>query len=97
VPTDVELAIAAAETGAAIVREMYGSSLARLDKSPGDFATEADLESERAIMRVLRAARTTDGFIRRRGRCDRTVDPVTARSPVDHRPPASVPDDPGSV
>lgn len=61
--TDAELAVAAAEAGAAVVRAKYGSPLARFDKSPGDFATEADIESERAIMDVLRAARPSDAFI----------------------------------
>jgi 3'-phosphoadenosine 5'-phosphosulfate (PAPS) 3'-phosphatase len=55
--------MAATEAGAAVVRARYGSSLARFGKSPIDFAIDADIESERAIMNVLRAARPTDGFI----------------------------------
>jgi myo-inositol-1(or 4)-monophosphatase len=61
--SDAELVVAAAEAGAAVVRARYGSPLARFDKSPSDFATDADLESEHAIMDVLRAARPADGFI----------------------------------
>jgi 3'-phosphoadenosine 5'-phosphosulfate (PAPS) 3'-phosphatase len=61
--TDAELVVAATEAGADAVRARYGSSLARFGKSPICFATDADIESERAIMNVLRAARPTDGFI----------------------------------
>ncbi|MER7441389.1 inositol monophosphatase family protein [Micromonospora avicenniae] len=57
---DGELAIAAAEAGAAVVRAKYGASLARVDKSGGDFATAADIEAERAIIAVLRDARPDD-------------------------------------
>ena len=61
--TDAEVAIQAAEAGAAVVRAKYGVPLARYDKSPTDFATEADLEAERAILDVLRAARPDDAVI----------------------------------
>lgn len=60
---DIDLAIAAAEAGAAVVRAKYGESLVRFEKSATDFATDADVEAERAILEVLRAARPTDGFI----------------------------------
>jgi myo-inositol-1(or 4)-monophosphatase len=49
-----------AQAGAAVVRDRYGSRLARYDKSAGDFATEADLAAERAILDVLRTARPDD-------------------------------------
>lgn len=58
--TDAELAVAAAQAGAAVVRAMFGTALARFDKSGGDFATAADLEAERAIVGVIRAARPDD-------------------------------------
>ncbi|MFG1817575.1 inositol monophosphatase family protein [Kribbella sp. NPDC049174] len=61
--SDVEVAINAAEAGAAVVRRMYGAAMARYDKSPTDFATEADLEAERAILEVIRAARPDDAVI----------------------------------
>jgi myo-inositol-1(or 4)-monophosphatase len=61
--SDAELVVAAAEAGATVVRARYRSSLTRIDKSPTDFATDADIEAEQAIMAVLRAARPTDGFI----------------------------------
>ncbi|MGX6601344.1 inositol monophosphatase family protein [Micromonosporaceae bacterium Da 78-11] len=52
---DSELAIAAAQAGAEVVWSGYGESQARFEKSPGDFATEADVEAEKAIVEVLRA------------------------------------------
>jgi myo-inositol-1(or 4)-monophosphatase len=58
--TDAELAVTAAQAGATVVRAMYGTTLARVDKSGGDFATTADLEAERAIVDVILAARPAD-------------------------------------
>lgn len=58
--TDRDVAIRAAEAGAAVVRSHYGSSLTRFEKSAGDFATTADIEAERAILDVLRASRSDD-------------------------------------
>ncbi|MEV4654396.1 inositol monophosphatase family protein [Micromonospora sp. NPDC049301] len=59
---DEDVAIAAAQAGAAVVREMYGASLARFDKSGGDFATAADIAAEKAILDVLRSARPEDAI-----------------------------------
>lgn len=53
---DYALAIEAAEAGAAVVRSHYGSSLTRFMKIGDDFATTADVEAEKAILDVLRAA-----------------------------------------
>ncbi|MFG2123135.1 inositol monophosphatase family protein [Streptomyces sp. NPDC048710] len=58
--SDAYLALAAAQAGADVVRDMYGQSLARFEKSAGDFATAADLAAEKAILEVLRAARPDD-------------------------------------
>jgi myo-inositol-1(or 4)-monophosphatase len=58
--TDVEIALAAARSGATVVRSMYGTSLARFEKTAGDFATEADLEAERTILDIIRDARPDD-------------------------------------
>ncbi|KUN09714.1 phosphatase [Streptomyces yokosukanensis] len=58
--SDARLAVDAAQAGAAVVRDLYGSRLERHEKSAGDFATEADLAAERAILDVLRAARPED-------------------------------------
>jgi myo-inositol-1(or 4)-monophosphatase len=58
--TDAELAVAAAQAGAAVVRAMFGTALERFHKSGGDFATAADLEAERVIVEVIRAGRPGD-------------------------------------
>lgn len=58
----MDVARAAAAAGAAVVRSMYGDDLVHLEKSPTDFATEADLASERAIRDVIAAARPDDTF-----------------------------------
>ncbi|MEU8183195.1 inositol monophosphatase family protein [Micromonospora sp. NPDC049047] len=58
--TDHAVAIAAAEAGAAVVRARYGSQLTRITKVGHDFATSADIEAEKAILDVLRAARPHD-------------------------------------
>ena len=39
--TDVDVAIRAAEAGAAVVRSKYGTDLVRHAKAPGDFTTDA--------------------------------------------------------
>ncbi|MGA4843896.1 inositol monophosphatase family protein [Streptomyces sp. G45] len=61
--TDAEVAIAAARAGAQAVRARYGKHHTRVDKGAGDFATEADLAAERAILDVLRAARPDDALL----------------------------------
>ncbi|MEW2620431.1 inositol monophosphatase [Streptomyces sp. NPDC048106] len=58
--SDARLAVTAAKAGAAVVRDLYGGRLARYEKTAGDFATEADLAAERAILDVLGAARPDD-------------------------------------
>lgn len=64
---DRNVAIAAAEAGAAVVRSRYGRSLARLEKAHGDFATAADIEAEKAILDVLRSARPGDAVLAEEG------------------------------
>jgi len=61
--SDAELAIAAAEAGAAVVRARFGQHLDRYAKSGQDFATAADIESEKAILDVLRSARPADAVL----------------------------------
>ena len=79
---DAEVAIKAAEAGAAVVREKFGGALTRYAKSPTDFATEADLEAERAILGIIHTARPDDAVIGEEygasGQADRTwlVDPL---------------------
>jgi myo-inositol-1(or 4)-monophosphatase len=60
---DWELAIAAAQAAAAVVRARFGTAMTRFEKSPGDFATEADLEAEQAILDMIRAARPEDAVV----------------------------------
>ncbi|MFI9150214.1 inositol monophosphatase family protein [Streptomyces sp. NPDC053367] len=60
---DAEVAIAAVRAGADVVRSMYGGRLGRIDKGAGDFATTADVEAERAVLDVLRAARPDDAVL----------------------------------
>ncbi|MFC5823469.1 inositol monophosphatase family protein [Nonomuraea insulae] len=57
---DTELAVKAAQAGAGVVRDMYGSALDRVEKAAGDFATTADLRAEKTILEILRAARPGD-------------------------------------
>ncbi|WP_020390492.1 inositol monophosphatase family protein [Kribbella catacumbae] len=79
---DIEVAIAAAEAGAAVIRGMYGTAVGRHDKSPTDFATDADLAAEKAIGEVIRAARPDDAVVGEEfgasGQGDRTwlIDPL---------------------
>lgn len=58
--TDAEVARAAAEAGAAVVRARYGGTLVRHAKEGTDFATDADLAAERAILDVLARERPGD-------------------------------------
>ncbi|MBW5254196.1 inositol monophosphatase family protein [Streptomyces sp. P01-B04] len=58
--SDAQLAVEAAQAGAAVVRGMFGTVLSRTEKSGGDFATAADLAAEQAILDVLRTARPED-------------------------------------
>jgi len=57
--TDLEVAIAVAEAGAAVVRRHFGAPLPRIDKGAGDFATPADVGAEHAMLAVLRGACTS--------------------------------------
>lgn len=61
--TDAEVAIAAALAGSVVVRARYGKTLERFDKSGVDFATDADIATEKAILQVLQLERPTDAFI----------------------------------
>jgi myo-inositol-1(or 4)-monophosphatase len=57
---DVEVARAAAEAGAAVVRGRFGGPHQRLEKGGLDFATDVDVDAERAIIEVLRRHRPDD-------------------------------------
>ncbi|MEU9118874.1 inositol monophosphatase family protein [Streptomyces sp. NPDC048506] len=66
-PEDAEVAIAAAQAGAEVVRGRYGQRLTRIDKGAGDFATAADVEAEEAILGAIRAARPDDAVLGEEG------------------------------
>ena len=61
--TDLAVALEAVRAGAAALMAMYGRDLERTYKTDTDFATAADLASERAILDVIRRARPQDGFL----------------------------------
>lgn len=58
--TDGQVALAAAEAGAAVVRRHYRTAVERHLKVGTDFATDADLEAETAIRAVLTEHRPAD-------------------------------------
>nr|WP_205379482.1 inositol monophosphatase family protein [Streptomyces sp. SID7805] len=64
---DAAVAIAGAQAGADVVRDMYGQWLSRIEKGAGDFATAADVEAEKAILGVIRAARPEDAVLGEEG------------------------------
>ena len=55
--------MAVAEAGAAVVRRRFGTALQRLDKGGGDFATNADVEAENAMLAVLTRERPDDAIL----------------------------------
>ena len=61
--TDTEVAVTAARAGAEVIRWLYGKPLERFAKSPTDFATQADVEAEQAIVDVIRAERPSDAVL----------------------------------
>ena len=58
--TDAEVALAAARTGADVVRRQYRTALEKHLKVGSDFATDADLQAETAIRAVLTNHRPDD-------------------------------------
>ncbi|MGW1790353.1 inositol monophosphatase family protein [Streptomyces tubercidicus] len=64
---DAAVAIAGARAGADVVRSMYGQRLTPIDKGAGDFATAADVEAEKTIRGVIRAARPDDAVLGEEG------------------------------
>lgn len=60
---DFDVAIAVAEEGAAIVRRCFGTTLRRLDKGAGDFATNVDIEAENTMLALLRRERPEDTIL----------------------------------
>jgi myo-inositol-1(or 4)-monophosphatase len=60
---DLEVALAAAAGGGAIVRDRFGLAKPQVDKGLLDFATDADIDAERAICDILRAERPDDAVL----------------------------------
>lgn len=60
---DTDVALAAAQAGAEVVRAAYGTQLTRHAKAGSDFATDADLEAEHAILGVIASARPEDARV----------------------------------
>ncbi|HKO33327.1 MAG TPA: inositol monophosphatase family protein [Candidatus Limnocylindria bacterium] len=60
---DLEVALAAAAAGAAVVRDRFGLATRQVDKGLLDFATDADIDAERAICDVLQAERPKDALL----------------------------------
>ena len=64
---DCDVAMAVAEAGAAVVRRYFGSTLQRLEKDAGDFATNVDIEAEHAMLAVLHRERPADAILSEEG------------------------------
>ena len=60
---DFDLAIAVADAGAAVVRRCFGTTLQRLEKGAGNFATNADIEAENAMLALLHRERPEDAIL----------------------------------
>ena len=60
---DCDVAMAVAEAGAAVVQRYFGTTLQRLEKDAGDFATNVDIEAEHAMLAVLQRERPTDAIL----------------------------------
>lgn len=60
---DVDVAITVAQAGAEVVRRCFGGALQRLDKGGGDFATNADVEAENAMLALINRERPEDGVL----------------------------------
>jgi myo-inositol-1(or 4)-monophosphatase len=60
---DADVAVTAAEAGAAVVRAWFGGDLQRITKGRFDLATQADLQAEAAILAVLRHHRPGDAVV----------------------------------
>ena len=81
--SDLQVALSAAEAGAEVVRAAFGRTVTRHGKAGTDFATDADLDAERAILSVIAAERPGDtvvgeesGETRRPGSRRWLVDPL---------------------
>lgn len=60
---DLEVALVAAAAGAVVVRDRFGLATRQVDKGLLDFATDADIDAERAICEMLQAERPEDDVL----------------------------------
>lgn len=60
---DCEVAIAVADAGAAVVRRCFGTKLQHMEKGADDFATNADIEAEHAMLALLHRERPEDAIL----------------------------------
>jgi myo-inositol-1(or 4)-monophosphatase len=86
------VALSAAEAGGAIVRDAFGAAPEAREKAPGDWVSQADTASERAVRRLL--AEAVPGIPvygeeegGRRGRLGWLVDPLDGTANFLHRFP----------
>nr|WP_084760928.1 inositol monophosphatase family protein [Nocardia mangyaensis] len=61
--SDIEIAIHATEVASQVIRSAVHGPVTRFAKEADDFATQTDLDAERAILDVLAAACPTDRFV----------------------------------
>ncbi|GAA1953734.1 inositol monophosphatase family protein [Agromyces allii] len=61
--SDAEVAVHAAQAGAAVARARFGTESHRIRDTGVDFTTDADVEAERAIRAVLAKHRPDDGVL----------------------------------
>lgn len=60
---DSEAAISVVRAGAEQVRRLFGTAVDRVEKGAGDFATDADVRAERAMLAVLARERPRDAVV----------------------------------
>jgi len=60
---DAEVAIEVVRTGAEQVRRRFGTTLQRITKGAGDFATDADLQAEQVMLALLGRERPDDAVL----------------------------------
>lgn len=60
---DVQVAVKAAEAGAAIVLALSGQDLEHIGKGHNDFAKQAGIDSEKVILEIIRQQRPDDVVI----------------------------------
>jgi len=88
---DLQVAVAAAEAGGAVLRDRFGHRLAVAYKGEVDLVTDADRAAESAVLDVIRRARPGDDILAEEGGgsqrgCDRlwVVDPLDGTTNFAH-------------